>query len=149
MKQRGRKSADAKAVPPNGDGGRIRIDPPNHLSVKEQKIFHQVVMSAPAAQFSASDVFLLTTFAQVTAALQDAAKTASNADDETRQQKLKMLTELAKTQCSISTKLRLAPQSRTSHITTGRMHAQHKPSAYDLLNASGWDLEDDDTDTRN
>ena len=85
-------------------------------------MFNEVVLLAPPKQFSASDVFLLTTFVQVTTLLEDAAKAASKANDETRVQKVKALAELAKLQGSLASKLRLAPQSRTNQLNTTRQH---------------------------
>lgn len=133
MLQRGRKSAAAKAIPSHGHDTRIMVQAPEHLSEREARLFNEVVLLAPPKQFSASDVFLLTTFAQVTVLLEDAAKAASKANDETRVQKVKALAELAKLQGSLASKLRLAPQSRTNAINTARQHAAHRPSAYDLM----------------
>src|SRR5262245_31963435 len=110
--QRGRKSAAAKAFASTGHDARIVVRPPAHLSQKEMRLFNEVVLLAPPNAFSASDTYLLTTFVQVTALLEDAAAAASNANDETRVQKVKALAELAKLQGSLASKLRLAPQSR-------------------------------------
>jgi phage terminase small subunit len=131
--QRGRKSEAAKAIPSNGHTPRALLRPPAHLSEREARLFNEVVLLAPPKQFSASDVFLLTTFSQVTSLLEDAAKAASKANDETRVQKVKALAELAKLQGSLASKLRLAPQSRTNQINTARQHDKHRPSAYDMI----------------
>jgi hypothetical protein len=73
MRQRGRKSADANGVPPIVDGTPLRLQPPHHLTAKEAKLFHEVVTNTPPGQFSASDTYLLVTFVQITALLEDAA----------------------------------------------------------------------------
>jgi hypothetical protein len=138
MRQRGRKSADANSGPLIVDGTPSRLLPPHHLTAKEAKLFHDVVSNTPSGQFSASDTYLLATFVQITALLEGAAATARKADDKTRQIKFKMLSELAKTQSLLATKLRLAPQSRISQITAARQANNHKPSFYDTMR-SDWD----------
>src|SRR5262245_43659756 len=142
MRQRVRKSEAANAIPPNVDGRPDRLQPPDHLSAKEARLFNEVVTLAPPNLFAPADVFLIATFAHVTALIEDAAKAATKAKDGDRQVKYKMLSELAKTQSVLATKLRLAPQSRTSQITAARQSAQHRPSAYDLMR-HGWDFDDD------
>ena len=131
MRQRGRKSSAEPWVTPAA-GVRPRLEPPPHLSANEARLFREVVANAPAGQFSASDVYLLATFAQVTALLEGAAKAAARANDKTRQVKFKMLAELAKTQALLATKLRLATQSRITTCTAGRQHATHRSSAFGL-----------------
>jgi hypothetical protein len=121
-------------MPPIVDGRPSRLQPPHHLTAKEAKLFHEVVTNTPSGQFSASDVYLLATFVQITALLEDAAAQARKADDKTRQIKFKMLSELCKTQAVLATKLRLAPQSRISSITAARQAANHRPSFYDTMN---------------
>jgi phage terminase small subunit len=143
MKQRGRKSASSNGVPPIVDGSPSRLQPPPHLSADEQRLFHEVVTSAPANQFSPSDQYLLATFCQVTVLIRSLAKEVAKANKESKQAKTKMLLEACKTQMQIATKLRLTVQSRTHPATTGRAHANRRsPSAYDLMRA-GWDLDDD------
>jgi hypothetical protein len=143
MKQRGKQSAEAKSIPTNGDDGRIRLEPPDNLSMTEARIFREVVATSPTGKFSHSDVFMLVTFSRITALLDDAMTAVRQADDGNLTQKIKVVTELAKTQTTISTKLRLAPQSRTSHQATARQHLGHNPSYYDLMRAKGWDTGDD------
>jgi hypothetical protein len=137
MRQRGRQSAADLEVNGIADTG-PNLRPPSHLTARETALFREVVANAPAAQFSASDTYLLTTFVQITALLEGAAATARKADDKTRQVKFKMLAELAKTQSLIATKLRLVPSARIGPRTAGRQHDGHKPSAYDTM---GFDRE--------
>jgi hypothetical protein len=76
--------------------------PPDHLPDTEASIFSEVVTSAPAGQFSPTDVYLLETFAQLTAAKNEAAKNLAEArTPKERQGYLKMLAEAAKTQALI------------------------------------------------
>jgi hypothetical protein len=142
MGQRGRKSEAANGVPPNVDGRPDPLQPPPHLSSRQQKIFREIVSTAPPRQFSASDVFLVASLASVTALLQDATTAAGKANDKTRPAKIKTLSELCKIQAALCTKLRLTPQSRVSQVTAARQAAGHRPSAYDLING-GWDIFDD------
>jgi hypothetical protein len=140
MLQRGRKSRNN--LDTNGVATLpVRLEPPSHLTAKEQALFAQVIASAPSGQFSPSDVFLLTTFVQITALIEGAATAARKASDQTRQTKFKMLAELAKTQSLIGTKLRLTPSSRIGPKTVGRAADVHRPSAYDIGRMSGsWDF---------
>jgi len=142
MGQRGRKSKAANGMPPHVDGRPDRLQPPPHLSLKQQKIFDEIVATAPPHQFSASDVLLVSSLASVTALLQDATKAAARASDKTRPARIKTLAELSKIQAALCTKLRLTPQSRMSQITAARQAAAHRPSAYDLMRR-GWDIDDD------
>jgi hypothetical protein len=65
MRQRGRQSgAGLEIIPPASAGPNLQ--PPRHLIATEARLFHEVVANAPPGQFSASDVYLLATFAQVT-----------------------------------------------------------------------------------
>jgi hypothetical protein len=103
------------------------------LSAKAAAIFRDVVASTPPGQFSLSDVYLLSTFAEVTALLENAARAAGRANKTEQPQKLKTLNDLAKTQVLLATKLRLSTQSRTRAETTARRHEAHKPSVYDVM----------------
>ena len=137
MRQRGKQSTASLEVNGVPDAG-LSLRPPPHLTAKEAKLFQEVVANTPPGQFSASDAYLLATFVQITALLEDAAATARKADEKTRQIKFKMLAELAKTQSLIATKLRLVPSSRIGPRTAGRAHDAHRPSAYDAM---GFDRE--------
>jgi hypothetical protein len=132
MRKRGRPSTEDQATTSNGSGS-VRLSPPSHLSAKAAAIFRHVVSSTPPGQFSDSDVYLLATFAAVTALIENAAREAGQADKDDHAQKLKMFNDLAKTQVMLATKLRLSTQSRTRAETTARRHADHKPSVYDMM----------------
>jgi hypothetical protein len=136
MRQRGRKSEAATNTPSfSVDHGPSALHPPAHLTVKEAQLFRDVVANVPSSQFSPSDVYLLTTFSQITALLQDA---VSAVRKDTQPQNLKALNDLAKTQSMLATKLRLTAQSRTNAISTARAHANHRPSVYDLMRPEDW-----------
>ena len=84
MRQRGRQSgAGLEIIPPASAGPNLQ--PPRHLIATEARLFHEVVANAPPGQFSASDVYLLATFAQVTLLVEGAAGAAAKANDKTRQ----------------------------------------------------------------
>jgi hypothetical protein len=135
MKQRGRKSEAANTTPFSVDHGPSGLHPPAHLTAKEAKLFHDVVSNVPSTQFSRSDVYLLTTFTQVTVLLEDA---VSAVRKDTQPQNLKALNDLAKTQAMLATKLRLSTQSRTNAVNTARAHANHRPSFYDTMRPEDW-----------
>ena len=138
MRQRGRQSAADLEV--NGvASARPNLRPPSHLSAKEAALFREVVANAPSGQFSASDAYLLASFAQVTVLLEGAAAAAAKANNETRPVKIKMLDQLVKCQALLASKLRLAPQSRIGPRTAGRAHDNHRPSAYDSFVMEGDD----------
>jgi hypothetical protein len=65
MRQRGRQSAASLEVTGIADAG-PNLRPPPHLTATEAKLFVEVVANAPSGQFSASDVYLLTSFVRVT-----------------------------------------------------------------------------------
>jgi hypothetical protein len=132
MRKRGKPSAADLAASPITSGN-ARLTPPAHLSAKAAAIFRDVVASTPPGQFSLSDVYLLSTFAEVTALLENAARAAGRANKTEQPQKLKTLNDLAKTQVLLATKLRLSTQSRTRAETTARRHEAHKPSVYDVM----------------
>ena len=130
MRQRGRQSAADLEV--NGEtSARANLQPPHHLTAKEAQLFREVVANAPSGQFSASDVYLLSTFVRVTLICDDAAKALSKATDKNRPTRMKIMDQAVKAQALLASKLRLAPQSRIGPRTAGRAHDGHRPSAYD------------------
>jgi hypothetical protein len=135
MRQRGRKSEAASNTPFSVDHGPSALHPPANLTAKEAQLFRDVVVSVPSTQFSPSDVYLLTTFSQVTVLLEDAVRAVHK---DTQPQNLKALNDLAKTQAMLATKLRLSTQSRTNAISTARAHANHRPSFYDTMRPEDW-----------
>ena len=75
MRQRGRVSSVNVELSGIASAGPT-LRPPPHLTTTEAKLFAEVVANAPAGQFSASDVYLLATFAQVTKLAEGAARAA-------------------------------------------------------------------------
>ena len=142
MRQRGRQSgAGLEIIPPASAGPNLQ--PPRHLIATEARLFHEVVANAPPGQFSASDVYLLATFAQVTLLVEGAARAAAKANDKTRQARFKMLDQAVKMQALLASKLRLATQSRIAPRTVCRAHDGHRPSAYDTMGFDREFFEDD------
>jgi phage terminase small subunit len=139
MRQRGRRSAvDLEVTAPASAA--LRLDPPDHLTATEQKLFREVLANTPSGQFSLSDTYLLATFCQVTCVVRQAARSASTAKPKDRQSAFKMLAEAAKCQSMIATKLRLVPSARTSPRSLARASDAHRPSAYDTRE---WEFLDD------
>jgi hypothetical protein len=137
MRQRGRQSgADVEVT--DVAGTRPTLRPPSHLTAKEAALFVEVVGNAPAGQFSASDVYLLTSFVRVTLVCDQAVKALAKANDKTRPTRMKILDQAVKMQALLATKLRLATMSRIGPRTAGRQHDGHRPSAYDTM---GFDRE--------
>ena len=82
MRQRGRQSAASLEVTGIADAG-PNLRPPPHLTATEAKLFVEVVGNAPSGQFSASDVYLLTSFVRVTLVCEQAVKALAKANDKT------------------------------------------------------------------
>ena len=138
MRQRGRQSTADLEV--NGTASvRANLRPPHHLTAKEAALFVEVVANAPAGQFGASDVYLLSSFVRVTLVCDHAAKALAKATDKNRPARMKMLDQAIKMQALLASKLRLATQSRIAPRTVGRAHDGHRPSAYEAM--EGWDFE--------
>ena len=106
MKQHGRKSAASLDVEDTGDPMAV-LRPPPYLSATETKLFVEVVANVPSGQFSASDVYLLTSFVRVTLLCHQAPKALAKATDKTRSQRVKILEQMVKMQALLATKLRL------------------------------------------
>ena len=137
MRQRGKQSAASLEASPS-ESTRPTLRPPPHLSASEARLFNEVVTSAPSGQFSAGDVYLLTSFVRVTLICDQAIKALAKANDKTRPTRMKMLDQGIKMQALLATKLRLATMSRIGPRTAGLWHDRHKPSAYDTM---GFDRE--------
>ena len=111
MRQRGKQSAASLEASPS-ESTRPTLRPPPHLSASEARLFNEVVTSAPSGQFSAGDVYLLTSFVRVTLVCDQAIKALAKANDKTRPTRMKMLDQGIKMQALLATKLRLATMSR-------------------------------------
>ena len=81
MRQRGKQSAASLEVTGIADTG-PNLRPPHHLTATEAKLFVEVVANAPSGQFSASDVYLLTSFVRVTLVCDQAVKASAKANDK-------------------------------------------------------------------
>jgi hypothetical protein len=128
--QRGRKSANNLALFP-GATLADRIAAPNNLSATERLTFDQVVANAPRNHFTKNDAPLLAAYVQALTLTQHYAKKART--DHTFS---KPHNQAAKTVAMLAMKLRLAPQSRVTVRTAGRMAAKAKQmqlSAYELM----------------
>ena len=130
MRQRGRQSAASPEVNGIADAG-PNLRPPHHLTAKETALFREVLANAPSGHFSASDVYLLSSFVRVTLICDDAAKALAKANDKNRPTRMKIMDQAVKAQAA--SKLRLAPQSRIGPRTAGRRYDAHRPSAYDTM----------------
>lgn len=139
MRQRGRRSSadlELNGAAPAG----VRLVPPDILTSSEARLFREVVSSAPAGQFTASDVYLLCSFVRITLVCDDAAKSLAKATEKTRPIRMKILDQAVKMQALLASKLRLAPQARVSGRSLARASDAHRPSVYD----TGWDWQLDD-----
>jgi hypothetical protein len=138
MKQRGRRSAASMEVNGAQRTGH-HIPAPDFLNDEETQIFCEVLSLSPPNHFAAADVFLLATFAQLTAMIRQAAASARKAKPKDRAAAIKQVMEMAKAQAVLCTKLRMAPQSRLGQRTAHRIADNFRPSAYDEMRAKGWD----------
>jgi hypothetical protein len=113
-----------------------RVQPPSDLKPAELAVFRDVLRSAPHAQFSASDRYLLASFARVKLLVDQAMRDLDKAKPKDRPQPMKMLEQALKLQISLATKLRLTTSSRRER---SRTHLSHRmPSFYETMD------EDDD-----
>lgn len=94
------------------------IDPPDHLSSKEAKLFREITASVHPGHFVASDVHLLCAFVQATLVARDAMKDLPDL--------LALWDRSTKLQATLATRLRLSPQSRADFKVVARMARDHK-----------------------
>jgi hypothetical protein len=137
MRQRGKRSAASLEVTGIADIEPL-LRPPPHLTAAQARLFVEVVANAPSGQFSASDVYLLTSFVRVTLVCDHAVKALAKANDKNRPTRMKMLDQAVKMQALLATKLRLATMSGLGPRTVARRADGHRPSAYDTM---GFDKE--------
>jgi phage terminase small subunit len=122
MKQRGRKSSAAMSVAISVDGSPVRLQPPDHLSVDEQRRFADIVAACDARHFRPSDATLLSRYVEADALAERAAK-------ELRKHPvvggkpsawLAVQEKNVRALVSLAMRLRLSPQSRIDAKATGR-----------------------------
>jgi hypothetical protein len=119
MLQRGRKSLD-HVVSLGVDGVRPRVTAPPDLTRPERALFNELVASVDPRHFVTSDVPLLVSFIQSTLLSRRAAVKMEKNIDWIKPW------EAATRMQSLATRLRLAPQARTSPMTASR-HAAYQP----------------------
>jgi len=105
---------------------RDRLQPPRNLNAKEQQLFREVVASCPVEQFSAADVYLLSSFARITLLVDRAFVDLNKAKPKERPSRVKMLDQLVKAQAQLSVKLRLSTSSRHDARKLARQHVAHR-----------------------
>jgi hypothetical protein len=115
---------DLKIVPlPVAD----RVQPPDNLSVKEARLFREVVLSCPPRQFGLADVYLLVSFVRCTMIAERASRQLGKARSaRERASWMKMLNQATKLQAQLATKLRLTTTSR--HDVRKRVNMLLKPT---------------------
>jgi hypothetical protein len=118
MRRRGRKSADELALNVI-DCAQRQLEPPVFLSKAERSIFTEI--AASAAHLRPVDVPLLASLVQAAALAHRLARNPARIGDWER---------AASTQASLSTKLRLTPQSRTDSCAAGRAAEAPVPRPY-------------------
>ncbi len=103
MRQRGRRSASDLAILPAVSGTPARLEPPEHLTEAERKVFLALVDAVDPKHFARADLPLLATYCQATVITQETAHEPSN---------FATWEKAAKLQAVLATRLRLAPQAR-------------------------------------
>lgn len=115
MLQRGRKSAAAANVLRLSVSGEpARLSPPSYLSKPERSLFVEIVGACDLRHFVESDLPLLCSYIQATLVAR-----AGPGED------LKAWESAVKFQCMLSTRLRLAPQSRSDPVKVARQARDH------------------------
>ena len=110
MRQRGRKSVE-NLLTLRVDGTPPRLQPPPGLTKAEVRLFEQLINSTSPTHFAESDLPLLVTYVQSTVMARRAVRDLK---------KIAIWEKAVRMQAVLSTKLRLAPQSRTDANTTAR-----------------------------
>ncbi len=94
-----------------------RLKAPESLSTPERSIFEQIVKSVEARHFQASDLPVLVSFVQVTAACLAQAKRAAQ---DPSKDSIAGWDKLLRTQLALARSLRLTTQARIDPLTIGR-----------------------------
>jgi N-acetylglutamate synthase/N-acetylornithine aminotransferase len=126
---------DRRIVPLQRDD---RIEPPDNLTAAERKLFLEILQKCPPKQFSMADVYLLVSFTRATLTADRASKQLAKARSAPeRNSWMKMMDGAMKLQAQLATKLRLATTARHDARRLSRLHASHRPAAYDLMTDDG------------
>jgi hypothetical protein len=133
MRQRGRKSAEALAVPSvNGKGP--RLEPPASLSEAERSVFVGLVTACDPDHFRASDLPLLVRYTEsIVLADQAALELRKGAVVKGKSSPwLAVQREAIKAMVALSMRLRLSPQSRIDPKTLGREQVRQGPAPWEI-----------------
>jgi hypothetical protein len=133
MRQRGRKSAEALAVPSvNGKGP--RLEPPASLSESERSVFVGLVTACDPDHFRASDLPLLVRYTEsIVLADQAALELRKGAVVKGKSSPwLAVQREAIKAMVALSMRLRLSPQSRIDPKTLARQQLRQGPAPWEI-----------------
>ena len=133
MKQRGRKSAAALAVPSvNGKGP--RLEPPASLSKAERSVFVGLVTACDPDHFRASDLPLLVRYTEsIVLADKAALELRKGAVVKGKSSPwLAVQREAIKAMVALSMRLRLSPQSRIDPKTLSREQPRQGPAPWEI-----------------
>jgi phage terminase small subunit len=122
--KRGRASAAQLSVVPIA-AGRKPISPPDDLDASTRKLFVELVSSLPHDHFHKSDIPLLVTYCNATVISQKCYKGLLK-----DRQFFNEWERACRTQATLATRLRLAPQSRNDPKTVGMRQRNFHPSIY-------------------
>jgi phage terminase small subunit len=149
MKQRGRRSADAKAIDTvvNVDGTPSRLEPPPSLSAAERVVFANIVAFCDADHFRMTDAPLLCRYAEAVVLAEKAAQELRRHGAVMKNGRVSgwitVQEKSVRALVSLSMRLRLSPQARLDAKKLARQGGP-RPSVYDLMRNGAWDFLDDD-----
>jgi hypothetical protein len=120
------------------DGGAARpLQPPSELSDRERETFATIVATVRAGHFRESDARLIGLYVQsLTLARLTGERLAAELGDATPAL-LKAYDAATRRTCSLATKLRLTPQSRSSQKSARTDDAPRNASYYDVAASGG------------
>lgn len=111
VRSRGRKSAASVAIAVNVSGKPSRLTAPASMTSAEKALFNELVAGCSAEHFRRSDIPLLTSYVEASLLARSAAR-----DPE----RVAIWSQSVKLQCTLATRLRLAPSARSDPKTIGR-----------------------------
>src|SRR5262245_11805117 len=126
MRQRGRKSEASNLAVIPVENTRHQLTPPDHLTDSEADLFREVLANTPPNQFSFADVYLLSTFCQITMLVREQMRRVQGAKQDRRAAELKLLLDAVKSQSLVATKLRLTTSARTAAHVISRAAQKHR-----------------------
>ena len=136
MRKVGRPSRNAHVQPIDGGAARP-LKPPSELSDSERETFATIVSTVRAGHFRESDARLIGLYCQ---ALTLARRTGEALDAELSNASpslLKAYDAATRRTCSLATKLRLTPQSRSPQKSARTNDAPRNASYYDVAASGG------------